>query len=486
MEGFYIGIFALGLLLGGTLGALGVITWGKRNQSHSIEENAVLRERIARIPDLEMALSGVRQEKEASDRLGTEQKATIAELLVRLEVAEDQQREKVELLMQAKEEMNQAFRLLASDALQHNNQMFVDMAKSSLTLYQDRAKAELEKRETAVGELVAPIKETLAQVNEKILEMERVRVGAYHGLSEQVVSMAAGQEKLQRETSRLVMALKTPVVRGRWGEIQLKRVVELAGMLEYCDFEQQPVTSKFQERSKLQGTSEGQGALGTAAEASRQRPDLIVHMPGQKRIVVDAKVPLAAYMEAVETDDEELKGAKMQMHARQVRHHITNLTGKAYWRGLGFTPEMVVMFLPGEMLFSAALEQDPSLLEYGAQQRVIVATPTTLIALLKTVSYGWQHERLTENARQIQLMGQELYERMGGMLNHIEDMGGALRKAARSYNAMIGSLESRVLVSVRRFQDMGISAKEPLAELETVEEEMRCGKWEVGGEEEFI
>jgi DNA recombination protein RmuC len=259
------------------------------------------------------------------------------------------------------------------------------------------------------------------------------------------------------------MALKTPVVRGRWGEIQLKRVVELAGMLEYCDFEQQPVTAKLPEMS----------AMPEAAHSSRQRPDLIVHMPGQKRIVVDAKVPLAAYMEAWETDDEELKGAKMRMHARQVRHHITNLTGKAYWRSLGFTPEMVVMFLPGEMLFSAALEQDPSLLEYGAQQRVIVATPTTLIALLKTVSYGWQHERLTEEARQIQLMGQELYERLGGMVLHVEGMGEALRKAAKSYNAMIGSLESRVLVSVRRFQDMGISAKEPLPRLAGVREEVR-------------
>ncbi|MDR2737174.1 MAG: DNA recombination protein RmuC [Gracilibacteraceae bacterium] len=450
--GFGVGVFVLGLLIGGVLGVLAALARGKSGQGRLAEENAVLREKNARIPQLESVLAAERREKEENQRLASEQRASVAELLVRLEVAEDRQLEQAEVLAKAKDEMNQAFRVLAADALKQNNEMFVEMANSSLARYQVQANAELEKRETAVSELVKPIRDSLAQVHDKIHEIEQVRVGAYHGLSEQVVSMAAGQEKLQRETSRLVMALKTPIVRGRWGEIQLKRVVELAGMLERCDFEQQPVTD---------------------GENGRQRPDLIVHMPGHKRIVVDAKVPLAAYMEALEVEDEEGKAVKMRLHARQVRQHINNLTSKAYWRGLGFTPELVVMFLPGEMLFSAALEQDPALLEYGAQQRVIVATPTTLIALLKTVAYGWQHEQLAENARQIQQIAQELYDRIGGLVGHVDDMGGALRKAAGAYNAMIGTLESRVLVSVRRFHDLGVSAGEPLAQLEGVREDLR-------------
>ncbi|MCL1791562.1 MAG: DNA recombination protein RmuC [Peptococcaceae bacterium] len=450
--GLWAGVFVLGLLVGGVLGFLAALARGESGRGHLVKENAVLREKNACIPELEKVLAFERQEKEESRREASERRAAVAELLVRLEVAEDRHLEQVEMLAQAKGEMNQAFRTLAADALQQNNEMFVEMARSSLARYQVQASAELEKRETAVNALVQPIRESLAQVHDQIHEIEQARVGAYHGLSEQVVSLAAGQEKLQRETSRLVMALKTPVVRGRWGEIQLKRVVELAGMLEYCDFEQQAVTE---------------------VENGRQRPDLVVHMPGRKKIVVDAKVPLAAYMEALEIEDEQGKTAKMRFHARQVRQHINNLTSKAYWRGLEFTPELVVMFLPGEMLFSAALEQDPSLLEYGAQQRVIVATPTTLIALLKTVAYGWQHEQLTENARQIQQIAQELYDRVGGLVGHVDDMGSALKKAARAYNAMIGSLESRVLVSMRRFHEMGVSVDEPLGQLEAVAEDMR-------------
>ncbi|MCX6597308.1 MAG: DNA recombination protein RmuC [Acidobacteria bacterium] len=335
--------------------------------------------------------------------------------------------------------LREAFEALAAQALRGNTQSFLDLAKG-----------ELEQKRQAVDALVKPLQDSLAQFGQQIQSIERQRADAYGGLRQQVTSLVEAHHALSKQTTTLAQALKAPQVRGRWGEIQLRRVVELAGMLAYCDFEEQ-----------------------AQAGDSRLRPDLIVKLPNQRLIVVDAKAPLNAYLEAIEATDEATRNARLADHAARVRAHIRALGGKDYGGRIRDAAEFVVCFMPGEVFLSAALEQDPSLLEFGVDQGVLLATPTTLISLLKAVAYGWNSEKVAESARQIQDLGKEVHERLGIFAGHIEKLGSNLATAVKSYNAAVGSLESRVLPSARKFEELGAASAKPLPELERVEVEPR-------------
>jgi len=383
----------------------------------------------------------------------------------RLESALESERktsdEKIELLTKAGDraatDLQNAFKALAADALKSNNSSFLQIAQETLKRFQSEAKGDLDARQKAVADLVTPVHESLSKVDAQIQQMEKERGQAYGDLHAQVQSLITTQKELQSETGNLVRALRTPNVRGRWGEIQLRRVVEIAGMLPFCDFaEQETITT----------------------EAGRFRPDLVVKLPGGKSVVVDAKTPLQAFLEAFETTDEDARRACLANHARQVRDHMDTLSGKKYWEQFETTPEFVVMFLPGETFFSAALEQDPGLIEHGVLSRVIPASPTTLIALLKAVAYGWNQEKLARNAQQISALGKELHDRLRKLAGHITGVGANLDRAVEAYNQAVGSLENRVLVSARKFAELGASVAEDIPELEPIETTARALSFE--------
>jgi DNA recombination protein RmuC len=334
--------------------------------------------------------------------------------------------------------LREAFQALSADALRQNNEAFLQVA--------------LAERQRAIDELVAPMRDAMTKVDGTLRQAELDRVGAYAALRRQLELVAESHRELSGRTRTLVDALRAPATRGRWGEIQLRRVCEMAGMLDHCDFVEQASTD----------TDDG-----------RLRPDLVVRLPGGKIVIVDAKAPLQAYLAASEAPDDEARDALLRDHARQVRDHVTKLSAKGYWSQFAETPEFVVMFLPGEPFFGAALQHDPSLIEYGTEHRVLPASPTTLIALLRAVAYGWQQDRVARNAEEISAAGRELYERVRTFAGHFGEMRKGLIRAVDAYNAAAGSLERRVLPQARRFRDLGATGAAELPEPELVGSALR-------------
>jgi DNA recombination protein RmuC len=384
-------------------------------------------------------------------------KARSAPVVARLMFELDHERaataEKLAVVDDARERLTATFKALSADALSASNASFLQLAKAQLEQVQLRASSDLQERQRAVEHLVGPIRESLEKVDGKLRELEQVRTVAYSTLTEQVRSLAEGQRELRLETASLVTALRSPTVRGRWGEMQLRRVVEAAGMLSHCDFAEQ-------------ATIGHDGRL--------VRPDLIVYLAGGKNVVVDAKVPLQAYLDALEARDDATREQRLADHARQLREHVRHLSSKSYWSEVSSTPEFVVLFIPGEPFFAAALERDPGLIEEAARRQVILATPTTLIAVLWAIAHGWREERLAENARAISELGRELYVRLGTLAGHFSKLKRSIDGVVRAYNEAAGSLESRVLVSARRMKDLGATAVGEIEVLEPVEQAPRA------------
>jgi DNA recombination protein RmuC len=399
----------LWLIIGIAIGALGV--W------------LALRARLAEL----VAARNARSEAERQ----------IATLSATLEHERVAAAEKLQVVEQAQIKLTDSFKALASEALQSNNKAFVDLAKAELAQHQLQAREELEKRKVAMDALVKPITESLTSVDRKIEQLERERAQAHGALFNHLKTVTSQQEELKRETANLVTALRAPHTRGRWGEIQLRRVCEMAGMLKHCDFAEQETVS---------------------SDDGRLRPDVVVQLPGGKQVVIDAKVPLAAYLDAIDARDEETRKLHLQSHLRQVRDHIKKLAAKSYWDQFDDTPEFVVMFVD-ESMYRVALDEAPGLIEEAFEQHVLIATPASLLGLLRAVHYGWRQEKVAESAREIAELGKELHSRLGKFAATLAKIGRALGTSVNAYNEAVGSFDARVLVTARKLSEHGAASE---------------------------
>jgi DNA recombination protein RmuC len=445
----------IGLLLGAAIGA--AVVWLLLSARYRVALAEADRTHTNDSAGARSALAGLRVERdnllqrlnELSERsCEAEQRARRAETeAVGANAALDAERtaamDRERLLAKRDTELKQAFQVLSADALARNNENFVALAEGRIkevtAALSAKADGDATARANAINAMLDPMNVTLRRVEGQLRVVEKDRESAYSGLREQVSAMHRSSDQLHAETKQLVNALRAPQVRGRWGELQLERIVQLAGMVEHCDFDQQVVAT---------------GADGGA------RPDMVVHLAGDKRIVVDAKVPFAAYLEAIESNDPDVHTDRLAAHARQLRSHVDSLSSKSYWVTFEPSPEFVVLFVPGDPFLEAALRADPSLLEHAFAHNVIVATPTTLIALLRTVAYTWRQEALAANAAQVHALGRELHSRLATMGTHVAKLGRSLDATVDSYNKTVSSLESRVLVTARKLTDLKVSETE--------------------------
>jgi DNA recombination protein RmuC len=387
----------------------------------------------------------------ARDALAKAQQAEAA-LRARLDAEQRNAAEKLAVLEQARDSLKDAFAAISADLLAQNNARFLALAKEKFGELQSSAATDLASRQKAIDDLVAPLRESLTKVDAKLQDVDRDRATSHAALTEQLRSLTRAQASLQSETGRLARALRSPNVRGQWGELQLRRVLESAGLVEGSHFD-------------IKESAHG--------DDGRLTPDVIVRLPGGKNVVVDAKVALTAFLDAIECDDDDLREQKLRDHARQVKDHVVRLGNKGYWTHFQPAPDIVVMFVPGEALLSAALQHDAGLLEYSMTRGVMLASPLTLIALLRAIAYGWQQETIARNAMEISDLGRQLYDRIAKLAEHWENVGKSLAKAVAAYNGAVGTLETRVLVTARRLKDKGVSAGEELPDLEAIDQTPR-------------
>jgi len=434
--------FALVLIAGLALG--GLLVWLFMRSSGA----AV----TARLEDREATLKALQDKFDALDSHAGDLEQQLAREQTAREKEASAAEERLVASRKLGEELKEQFEALSRQALDKNSKSFLDLANTQIKQIVEAAEARESKQKVEMKRLVDPLKESLKGVTEHLDSLEKERVTAYTSLTEQVKSLSEAQVQIQKEAANLVTALRKPTVRGRWGEFHLKRVVELAGLVEHCDFVEQE---------------------NVQTDGGRLRPDLIVHLAGGRNIVVDAKTPLDAYLNAIESEDPERREAFIKQHLRQVRDHVKQLSSKLYHDQFKLAPDMVILFLPGESILYEASHADPTLLEFAIENRVLIATPMTLIALLHGVATGWRQDSIAENAQEISHLGQELYERIVTYAEHFEKVGTRLNSAVSSYNKAVGSLESRVLVSARRFKEMGSASSQEITELNRVDNAVR-------------
>lgn len=448
VTGIVLGI-VIGLVPGALVGwFIGAGRLSRQLQQHTVELSA----RAERAESLEAEL---RRQLEQDRLEGVQLRADLATAQqarasaeVRTEEALKHVAEQKQLVDQSRQQLLESFQALSNDALTKNNQAFLNLARVSFETLQAKAEGELSQRQQAIDGLVKPLHDSLQRYDEQMRLLEQSRQSAYGGLDQHLKSLAESHQRLQQETGNLVKALRAPTVRGQWGEITLKRVAELAGMVDHCDFfEQESVTG----------------------EDRRFRPDMVVRLPGGRQIIVDAKTVLAAYLDAHEAPDDQRRIEALRRHAAQVRSRMDELSLKAYWTQFERAPEFVVLFLPGEQFLGAALDHDPRLIEEGFTRGVVLATPTTLIALLRAVGYGWRQEQMNAHAEEAGRLGKDLYERMAVLAEHVNDVGQALGKSVSAYNRAVGSLETRILPAARRFKELGVASEKEIPQLEPAE-----------------
>jgi DNA recombination protein RmuC len=447
-------LLIVGAVVGGTAG------WIWATSRSRAEQAARVRDLENRLATQEGGGAAIREQMEGSrreiDRLQTDLRtitAQKADAEARASEIRASLEEQKRLLEEAKTRLTEAFRALAADALKSSNEDFLRLAEERFKTLTQAAAGELEARKTAVETLVQPLRQALEVYQQEARALEEKRLREISGVGRQLGEVALAQTALQRETANLVNALRAPQVRGRWGEIALRKTAELAGMTKYCDFDEQ---------------------ASVQAEGGRLRPDMIVHLPGQRDIVVDAKVALNAYLDSLEASTPELREAALVRHAQQVRMHVKRLASKEYWNQFPQAPDFVVLFIPGEVFLAAAAERDPDLLQDALSNQVLIATPTTFIGLLLTAAYGWRQEQIAENAQRISELGRQVHERLSVLVEHFAAVGRALEKSVEAYNKAVGSLETRVLPSARRFAELDPGSGRPIQGLEPIAQAPRA------------